>query len=815
VTRPPVHYPSLNWTSPTRTLQYSSTIQIDDWNDDGADELILHTRQIFSEGPYGGLSVAFYRDREDGEWQGKQIWFMDYYPDPTVRKLNLHDVQGNSHMLVSGRFHGADRIDDVLLIWRWKSGGPELAKEIWLNNWHTWHEWEVTEEGAILVHATEATSRSAASPPTIYVLRGDVFVAERPYSLPMSVPSVRPVSPSAESISAPAHPGWTTYTNADYVSDLAFDRDGNPWAVGDGGIVRWDLADMTYTRYTMDTGLPSNRVSSVAAGTDGTLWFGMQTNGVLQFDGCSWTYHTEHCGLAENAVNAISVTRDGTLWFGLSGGGVCRLDGKTWTSFTTADGLANDYVCSIDAPLDSVLWVGGCGPLVSRFDGKVWNSYGPEDGLVNGTGASIAATADGEVWFSTYVEEGIFDTGGLSHYDGQTWITHTESSGLVHRNVKSIATTADGTVWFATGHSLSRFTGPETKASDNETWPIYTYPLDDEITSLVVAPDGALWVSTWGGGISRFDGQTWTTYMTGEGPASHNIESIAVGPDGTVWVSTHDGLSRFVSPTVGAENTGTWTTYTAIDGLPDNLIRALGIDADGAPWVGTNQGTVARFDGQTWQTYHICDGLGLGGRFVRSIAVADDGSVWVGCYGGSVSHLGSVAQTSDVETRAAVALANGLADNTVTALAVDGNGTLWVGTTDGVASFRGETWAILNQKGVTGKSITAMTAGSDGSVWLATYEGTVSHFDGRVWTTFDQKSGLRSGSVLSLDAADNGTLWAGTYSGFYRFDGERWIHFVIPTDLASDIVSAIAAVSDGSVWLGTRGSGVVRFVPPD
>jgi ligand-binding sensor domain-containing protein len=798
-------------------LRYTSTVEIGDWNEDSIDELILHTQEISSRrGPYGGLSIAAYWDRETSKWQGKQIWHMDYHPDPQVRKLNLHDSQGNPFMLVSGIFVGADRVDDVLYIWRWRSDGPELAKEIWLNNWHTWHEWEATDEGAILVHATEATSRSAASPATIYVLRGDVFVAERPYSLPMSVPSVQPVSPPAESISATAYPGWTMYTNADHVSDLAFDFDGNPWAVGNGGIVRWNLADRTYTRYTIDTGLPSNRVSSVAAGTDGTLWFGLQTNGVLQFDGRSWTHHTEHCGLAENAVNTISVAPDGTLWFGLSGGGICRFDGQTWTSFTTADGLANDYVCSVDASLGDTLWVGGCGPWVSHFDGKVWTSYGPADGLVSGIGGSIAATSNGEVWFSTYIEEGIFDTGGLAHFDGQTWITHTESSGMVHRNIGSIATTADGAVWFATGHSLSRFTGAETAANGNETWPTYICPLSDEITSLVVAPDGALWVSTWGGGISRFDGQTWTTYAAGDGPADNHIGFIAVAPDGTAWIGTHSGLSRFEASASAGED-HVWTTYTTDDGLPGNNIRSIAVGVDGTLWVGTGYG-ISRFtdpfistDGElTWKTYSVYDGLES--DLVDALAIAPDGTVWAGTWYGGVSCLAaSTIDTGDGETWVSFTPADGLVDHMVSAIAVDHSGTVWAGTFEGVSVLGEGTWTTLNRAGLRGTSITAITVAPDGSLWFAADDGNVLHFDGQDWTAYGR---FRRESVV-IAAAPDGTMWFGAAKGISRFDGETWTTYDTADGLVDDRVTAVAVAPDGAVWIGTGGGGVARFVPPD
>ena len=43
---------------------------------------------------------------------------------------------------------------------------------------------------------------------------------------------------------------------------MSFDRDGNLWTAGSGGVVKWNLADHVYTKYTVDNGLADNNVLS-------------------------------------------------------------------------------------------------------------------------------------------------------------------------------------------------------------------------------------------------------------------------------------------------------------------------------------------------------------------------------------------------------------------------------------------------------------------------------------------------------------------------------------------------------------------------
>ncbi|MBN1485583.1 MAG: hypothetical protein JXA37_12775 [Chloroflexia bacterium] len=65
------------------------------------------------------------------------------------------------------------------------------------------------------------------------------------------------------------------------------------------------------------------------------------------------------------------------------------------------------------------------------------------------------------------------------------------------------------------------------------------------VLSIAVAPDGALWFGT-DGGVSRFDGTSWTTYTTADGLANHVVWPIAVTSAGAVCFGTNAGLSCYL-----------------------------------------------------------------------------------------------------------------------------------------------------------------------------------------------------------------------------------------------------------------------------
>ena len=66
-------------------------------------------------------------------------------------------------------------------------------------------------------------------------------------------------------------------------------------------------------------------------------------------------------------------------------------------------------------------------------------------------------------------------------------------------------------------------------------------------------------VGTAFGGVSRFDGQRWTTYTAADGLAHNWVRDIAEGPAGTLWFATRGGVSSW--------DGRVWTTYTTANGL--------------------------------------------------------------------------------------------------------------------------------------------------------------------------------------------------------------------------------------------------------
>jgi hypothetical protein len=442
-----------------------------------------------------------------------------------------------------------------------------------------------------------------------------------------------------------------------------------------------------------------------------------------------------------------------------------------------------------------------------------WTSY-----IATGHVNDLAFDHDGNLWIAT--------PGGLVRWDKASGeITrYTEADGLAETWVEALAVAPNGELWIATGGGISRFdpsTSGGTPASGHggHTW--ITYGKDDGlpcngVTDIAFAPDGYVWVSTYGCGVVRFDpstsggtpasgngGHTWTAYTEEDGLLERHVLCATAASDGAVWFGTWKGTARFD----GTE----WMSYTTQSGLVSHGVEAITEDIDGGVWFGTWAG-IGRLSGSLWTSY---DAGGVG-TWVESIAVAPDGATWAGTTAGIARF--------DLATWAwhTVLAVEGQPEERGVSIAFAPDGSLWAGTyNSGIYHFDGGTWTnYLLSGGLPSNKITAVAAAPDGAVRIETradrYDqgGGIWQYDGHTWTQIATEGGLASGDAPSTVTAPDGTVWAIREHGISHFDGARWHTYTVENGLIDDDVRSVAIAADGTVWIGTNG-GLSRYTPAE
>lgn len=148
---------------------------------------------------------------------------------------------------------------------------------------------------------------------------------------------------SGETFVYQARDRWSVFPAKAAVNKLAVDGL-TLWIATDDGAIRYESGSRRESRFTMDDGLPSERVSAIAV-DDLHVWFGTN-KGVLRWrkQDRSVRVFSEADGLPHKAVNdVLAVGR--RIWFATRGGlAVYDPDVDGLRAFTAADGLAGEDV---------------------------------------------------------------------------------------------------------------------------------------------------------------------------------------------------------------------------------------------------------------------------------------------------------------------------------------------------------------------------------------------------------------------------------------------------------------------------------------
>jgi ligand-binding sensor domain-containing protein len=542
-----------------------------------------------------------------------------------------------------------------------------------------------------------------------------------------------------------------------------------------------------FTNYS--SSYDSKGFRAIAADTEGNIWFGSFSDGVLKFDGTNWTSYTTEDGLASNVILAITVDNLGNIWFGTSGG-VSKYNGTTWTTYTTEDGLVSNSVRAVAIDKEGNIWF-GTSRGVSKYNGTTWTTYNTEDGLVSNSVRAVAIDKEGNMWFGT----GGIGPGGVSKFDGTTWTTYTIEDGLASNDINAISVDNMGNVWFGTeirnsgspgGAGVSKFDGTNWTSYFIEDAIGHGYP---SVNAISIDQEGRIWIGT-DAGAKKLDGVNWTSYTSEDGLAYRKVLAIAIDSKGDKWFASQGSISRY--------NDTIWTHYPFQDG-PAGIAGtcAIAIDAEGNKWFGNTCG-VSKFDGTNWTIIAM-----NGGIWVHTIAIDMDGNKWF-------SGLGKGIRKFDGTSWTAYTCEDGL--GYVYANVHDAGGNMWFGTCgNGVSRFDGTNWTTYTtEDGLASNSIRAIAVDGEGDIWFGTDGGGVSRFNGADWTTYTKVDGLSGNWVKAILIDLDGNTWIGTEGGVSKFDGTNWTIYTTEDGLGDNNIFSIAMDSEWNIWFGT-GGGVSRF----
>lgn len=311
-----------------------------------------------------------------------------------------------------------------------------------------------------------------------------------------------------------------------------------------------------------------------------------------------------------------------------------------------------------------------------------------------------------------------------------------------------------------------------------ERLPVHTYTisdgllLDGAIIQTMQDSHGFLWFVT-GGGISRFDGQSFQNHGANDGLP--RIECILETRLGEYWLGTAQGLVRY-DPAAPA--TGRFQQFRVNEGRIANQVEALANDGRDGLWIGTDDGL--------YHAMRTPSGLNIRPVLRPEAPPHREPDGYFPVY-----HL-----------------------------LLDSHGALWAtGTYSGVYRIRpdGGIEHYTAREGLPYINGGPLLEDRRGRMWLATAVGLLSlEAEPRpglplMRRKFDTRLGLQENAARALCEMPDGHLWIATAAGLLEFDGDRLRRYGRQNGLTEDNLWSLVRDVEGNLWAGTNSSGVMRI----
>ncbi|MFG6414567.1 diguanylate cyclase [Roseateles sp. DC23W] len=515
------------------------------------------------------------------------------------------------------------------------------------------------------------------------------------------------------------------------VPAMAQDKAGFMWVATSRGLTRYDgyrLRPIELAREGPTDTRQRNLgwVRAMAAGGDGRLWIGTETQGLAVYDPQADRVAALGSGAAPGVpqapIRALAVDAAGDVWVGSVGQGLYRyspVSERFESQPLVVGGQPEARVLALRVGADGTVWAGHWRGLARLKPGGGWEQL-PLPALGDlpavATVLTLLESRGGRVWLGTQDGRlGVVDAAGVR------WVQS------LHTPVQALAEGPDGRLWVGT-------------------------------------KTGLLWINP---GSEAVEARLTHDPRRTMGLAGNDISALLRDRSGAMWVSGYGlGLQRHLfHPALAVRGPDLEPAATLVDAD----VRAVLTLATGDVLGATQQGQVVRLDGRgDLQT------LGQLARERRTVveimAEAGDGSLWLAA-AGRLEH-----RAADGRLLRDWPLDGGRAQR----LLVRAGGDVWVGTQEGLYWLAAadaaalERVALADGRPLHGAIHALIERPGSGELWLGGQAGLMRVRDGRRAELLPQSrsEALANPVVLALLPGRDGTVWVDTaVSGLHRLVG--------------------------------------------
>jgi signal transduction histidine kinase/ligand-binding sensor domain-containing protein/DNA-binding response OmpR family regulator len=387
---------------------------------------------------------------------------------------------------------------------------------------------------------------------------------------------------------------------------------GNLWLGTTIGLYHFNIRSATYDRFLNESngGLKSNRITSLQAMPDSSLWVGTDGGGIqilnknrTQISYLSEGYNEQ--GLSSNAVYSLLLDRNGRKWIGTLRGGINMID-EVKGRFQNirhdplnTNSLISNFVKSLLEDREGKLWIGTDGGGLSIWDRRSGHfsnfRHDPQNSgsLSSDFVTSMIQDSTGKIWIATYggginlylprqnrfkVYHGLDARGKESRitfwclyvdHEGNLWASGLQDGLFLYDrkadqfkpfhaklpNILSMCEDGAGNLWAGNFEGLYKINIKQ------GSYRFYT--IGKPVRSIYSSVGGDLWLGTEAGLMyfGTLTGKVTKQFTTMAGLSNNNVLAIEEDHAKQLWMSTYNGLCRFDPKQT------TFTNFFQSDGL--------------------------------------------------------------------------------------------------------------------------------------------------------------------------------------------------------------------------------------------------------
>jgi ligand-binding sensor domain-containing protein/signal transduction histidine kinase len=638
------------------------------------------------------------------------------------------------------------------------------------------------------------------------------------------------------------------------IMGMGQDPQGFVWLATQNGLFRYD--GYRYIPFYHDpdnaNSPASNRTESLFVTKGGIVWIGFLSNGLDRFDPATGMFtHFIHdpndsASLSDNGIRAILEDRQGVLWVGTNRG-LHRFhpESGTFTRYRhnpqDPSSLSHDGVGELYEDRQGTLWVGTGGYWDPKPGEGGLNRFHPETGtftrylhdpkdphsLSNNKVGAIFEDSRGTFWVGTLGD-------GLHTMDREkgTFTRHRHDPrqpdklsrapiiGDYKDGINFIHEDVTGAIWIGTfGSGVSRYNPSTEKVAHLvSNTPTASGLRENSVSTALSLKEGVLLIGTFS------EGHLYRTDPLREGfayqPTGARVFGFVEDAALKVWVATENGLQVYGQ----SEGNGSWLRQSM--SLPASLakesVRSILQDSKGTLWVGGRQGLWRQDLGKqafTLYTHDPQEPASIGPGLIPALEEGRDGVLWVGTESG----LNRMDPETGAFTKVKLAPDNSrtFSEHYIPAIKEDKFGNLWVGTLNaGIYRIDRTSGTIKPYLNRTGHSISAIREDEAGRLWAGTIELGLFWYDpGKdTFISFTDKSTGKPlfSNVMAMEMDGAGNLWVSSLGGLAKLNRERILiaNYGEEAGLKPETFGYLAAHrgKKGTLYIGAT-NGFYAFMP--